>query len=342
MRTFRLLVILVLVGGIGAGLWLYWDYEALHPSTDDAQVQANIVSIAAQVGGPVVSVEVTENAPVKEGDVMFVLDPAPYRAALEQAEAQLQIASQTTGASTAQVSAAEASIQQAQAALTDAEANLGRQKKLFVAQDVAKAAVDAAQSTRDQAAAALGAAKANAEAARSTRGPLGANPAAIRQAQAAVDVAKLNLDHATVRAPASGWIANLSLRPGSVVAAGQPLFSIVDDTEWWVDANFKETDLSRIRPGQPVIVDIDMYPGVEIRGTVETLGPGSGAAFSLLPAQNATGNYVKVVQRFPVRIKLTERPTDPAHQLRVGASVEAVVDTTDGKVSWSDRIFGAL
>ena len=113
-----------------------------------------------------------------------------------------------------------------------------------------------------------------------------------------------------------------------MVASGAPLFSLVEDGAWWVSANFKETDLQRIRPGQPVALAVDMYPGTTLTGTVQSLGAGSGAVFSLLPAQNATGNWVKVTQRFPVRIRIDKKPGDPALQLRVGASTTATVDTS--------------
>lgn len=136
------------------------------------------------------------------------------------------------------------------------------------------------------------------------------------------------MEHATIIAPTRGWVANISLRPGQVVGVGQPLFSLVEDGEWWVDGNFKETDLARIRPGQPVSLTIDMYPGTKVNGSVESIGAGSGAVFSLLPAQNASGNWVKITQRFPVRIRLSDKPKDPALQLRVGASVTVTINTT--------------
>ncbi|RFC63025.1 HlyD family secretion protein [Fulvimarina endophytica] len=340
MKSLRLIGILVLVAIIGAGLVVYWEYERLYPSTDDARIAANVITISPQVGGPVVEVLVSENQRVTQGEILFSIDPAPYEAALSEARANLQTAIQSSGASDAQVSVANASINQAQAALNDAESELARQRQLFDRGDIAQAALDQAQSNRDQAAAQLASAQANAQAALATRGPTDADPAAVQAAQAKVNLAQLDLDHTLVRAPATGFISNLTLRPGAVVGADQSLFSLVDDSRWWVDANFKETDLSRIRPGQPVNVSIDMYPNVNLKGTVETLSAGSGSSFSLLPAQNASGNYVKIVQRFPVRIALEERPADPVHQLRVGASVEASVDTTDGERGIIERIVG--
>ena len=153
---------------------------------------------------------------------------------------------------------------------------------------------------------------------------------AVRAARAALKRAQIALSHAVVYAPADGWIANLSLRPGDVITTGQSLFSIVEKNDWWVTANFKETALSRIRAGQPASITVDMYPDMKLTGTVASLGMGSGAIFSLLPPENATGNWVHVTQRFPVRIHLDYQPSPEQEQhLRAGSSVTATVDTTE-------------
>jgi membrane fusion protein (multidrug efflux system) len=198
---------------------------------------------------------------------------------------------------------------------------------LFERGDAAQARLDDAQSSRDQARARVSQAAAALAAARKQAGTPGTDNATVRAAQAALQQARIALAHATITAPVAGWVANLSLRPGDVVSPGQPLFSLVEDGPWWVDANFRETDLARIRPGQPVSVVVDMYPGLTMQGEVTVIGAGAGAVFSLLPPQNATGNWVKVTQRFPIRIALTP-PDDPAMQLRVGASATATVDTS--------------
>jgi membrane fusion protein (multidrug efflux system) len=150
--------------------------------------------------------------------------------------------------------------------------------------------------------------------------------ASVRAAQANLQQARLDLDRTHVRAPTAGYVANLSLRPGNTVTPGAPLFSIVGNDEFWVDANFKETELSRVHPGQPARVTLDMYPKHPFDGVVESVSPGSGAAFSLLPPQNATGNWVKVTQRVPVRVRITN--PDPAFPLRIGttATVDVKVD----------------
>ncbi len=324
--TKPLLIAVALAAAAGSLAW-YWNQQTLYPSTDDAYVQANILTIAPQVSAHVVEVTVAEGARVAAGAVLVRLDDRALQAAVASAEAQLDLARESAGAAGSSADAAEAELDAARAAFTDVESGLTRTRALFDRGDVARAMLDDAQSARDQAEARVTQAEAAVAAARQQAGMPGTDNATVRAAQAALDQARLALDHATITAPVAGWVANLSLRPGGVVSPGQPLFSLVEDGAWWLDANFRETDLARIRPGQPVTVAIDMYPGLALEGQVEVIGAGSGAVFSLLPPQNATGNWVKVTQRFPIRIALTP-PDDPAMQLRVGASATATVDTT--------------
>jgi membrane fusion protein (multidrug efflux system) len=149
----------------------------------------------------------------------------------------------------------------------------------------------------------------------------------LRAASAQLDKATHERVRTHVTAPGSGWVTNSNLRPGSIVQAGTPAFALIEDGHWWVDANFKETDLARIKPGQPATIRLDMYSGTKLDGVVEAISAGSGASFSVLPPENATGNWVKVTQRFPVRIRITGTP-DPDKPLRVGASADVSIDTT--------------
>ena len=153
----------------------------------------------------------------------------------------------------------------------------------------------------------------------------------IDQAQAGVDQAHFELDHATIKAPVDGIIGKVRVRAGSIARAGVSLFPLVDTSQWWVDANFKETDLARIKPGQKATIDIDLFPSHEFNGVVKSVSPASGSAFSLLPSENSTGSWVKTTQRFPVRVSLTLKPDDP--ELRIGASATVTVDTTEGSDS---------
>ena len=328
MKKLKVFFLIIALLAIGAGLWWWWQHEKVYPSTDDAYLQANVLTIAPQVGGRVAQVAIAENDHVKAGDLLLQIDPDELQAALTTAQAQYDIARQNAGASDSDVSAADARLVGARAALTEAEISYDRNARLRELGDVAQAALDQAKAKRDSAQAAVKAAEAALVAAQNKAGTSGDENASVRAALGALTQAQINLDNSRIIAPADGWIANISLRPGQVVAANAPLFSLVEDGDWWVDANFKETDLDRIRPGQPVSLSVDMYPGTVMTGTVESIGAGSGAIFSLLPPQNATGNWVKVTQRFPVRIKLTNKPDHPAMQLRVGASVTATVDTS--------------
>ncbi|WP_323716684.1 HlyD family secretion protein [Paracoccus aminovorans] len=326
----KLVVIGALAIAAGAGMWFWWQHSARYPSTDDAYLTANIVTVAPQVGGRVVQVDVAENQHVAAGAALFTIDDTELRAQVAAAQAQLDIAMQGSGASHAGVAQAEAQLASARAARSNAQLSYDRQAALFAKGDVAKAARDQAQTALDQAVAGVAAAEAALKAAQDQFGQGGSDNASVRAAQAALDQAKLALGYSRVTAPATGWVSNISLRPGQVVSAGQALFSLVEDQGWWVQANFKETDLDRIRPGQPATIRIDMYPGVKLKGHVQSIGAGSGASFSLLPPENASGNWVKVTQRFPVRVVLDERPADPAFQLRTGASTTVTVDTVGG------------
>ncbi|MBS1222391.1 MAG: HlyD family secretion protein, partial [Proteobacteria bacterium] len=181
-----------------------------------------------------------------------------------------------------------------------------------------------AEQARQDAQDALTSARAELAAAKAARGALGARNAAIAEARVALDRARLNLAYTRISAPADGVVGDFDLRPGSYLDAGNPLFALVESEEVWVDANFKETALPRIHPGQPATVTVDLLPGRTFRGEVEGLSPASGAAFSLLPPENATGNWVKVTQRFAVRVRILH----PVPELRVGASAEVRIDTT--------------
>ena len=328
MKKLKLIVLIAAISAIGIGLWLWWQHEKIYPSTDDAYLQAHVLTIAPQVGGRISRVAVTENSHVEAGDLLVQIDPASLKAAMDMAQAQYDIARQSAGASGSDVSAAQARLVGARASLAEAEISYDRAERLLILGDVPQLALDQAKATRDEAQASVAAAEAALAAARIQAGAPGDDNASVRAALGALTEAQINLDHSRIPAPASGWIANINLRPGAVVAPNAPLFSLVEDGDRWVDANFKETDLDRIRPGQPVTLSVDMHAGTTLAGTVESIGAGSGAVLSLLPAQNATGNWVKVTQRFPVRIRLDTKPGDPALQLRVGDSVTATVDTS--------------
>jgi len=321
MKSLKVVAVAVMLGAIAIGLLLFWRHEERYPSTKDAYVGANIIYVAAQVTGQVAEVAISENQQIKAGDLLFTIDDTQFKASVDQSRADLDSAMQQAQSYSTQITAAEAAVESAQSAFNTAKNNFERTKALFSDGDVAQVSLDQATTEFAQASARLTTSQ---SALLALQSGLAAKQDDVLSARAQLEIAQANLDWTKVYASADGWIANLTLRPGSAVAADTPQFSIVESSDWWVDANFKETSLPRIRPGQPVKVRIDMLPGMTLTGKVASIGRGSGDTFSLLPSENASGNWVKVTRRFPVRIELD--PTDAP--LRVGGSSKVTVDTT--------------
>ncbi len=323
-RVLRSIILLVLIGAAIGGYFLYRNGERF-ASTDDAYVQANVVQIAPQVSGIVTKVHAVNNQHVNDGAALIDIDPAPFAIAVEAAQAAFDEAVEGVGANNAGVNAAAAHVRQTEAALANARTEAVRARQLRQAGNLSASGLDAREATLKQSEATLAASLAELERAQQTAGRTGKDNARLRAASAALHKAQLDLTYAEVRAPASGWVSNLTLRDGAFAVMGRPLFALVEDNEWWVDAHFKETDITHLRPGQSADIGVDMYPGLTLKGTVESISAGSGATFSLLPPENATGNWVKVTQRYTVRIKIDGRPPN-GEPLRVGASAKATVD----------------
>lgn len=315
-----ILIGVVLVGGI-----YYWRQQIYFPSTNDAYVQANIIPMAAQVNGPVSKIYVQDHQFVKKGQLLFDIDQQPFLLAVQQARAQLDLTIQKITGNAAGVQAAAATVEQQQAAVVDSEKNYQRIITLVKRGDASKASGDDAYAQWQEAKAALNVAQNQLIAAQRKLGVLGQQNAAIMEAQANLAQAQLNLDHTHITAPSDGNLINFTLREGAYIAAGQPLFSLIEANNWWTDANFQETDLTRINIGQSAKIKLDMYPGHVFSGKVIAISRGSGAAFAILPAENATGNWVKVTQRFPVKIIFDN--TDTQFPLRVGASATVIINT---------------
>jgi membrane fusion protein (multidrug efflux system) len=319
-RTILMLVVpaLLIVGGIY--LWLA---SGGSESTDNAQVKTDIVSVTAQVTGPVIEVDVRNGDHVKRGDVLFRIDPAPFRVALEQAEGQLAAARLQTSQLRTQAAGTGADITGAQANLAIKQNALDRQQALLKKGFTTRADYEDALNEVKTAETELADARARAANANAAIAP-GQQPS-IAQAQAAVDKAKLDLERTVVRAPMAGEVANADrLQIGTQIVSGVGAVSIVHSDSAWIEANFKEKQLMDMRPGQPVTVKIDAYPGEKIKAHVESIGAGTGSEFSLLPAQNANGNWVKVTQRVPVRIMFDGKPSKP---MIAGLSAVVTVDT---------------
>jgi membrane fusion protein (multidrug efflux system) len=337
----RLPLIIVAVLVIAGGTWgvKTWLHSRAHVSTDNAQVDGHITVIAPKVQAFVDRVLVDDNAHVKAGDTLVVLDDRDLKVRLQQAEADLASARATAGfgrqigqtgaqllATRAQAGGADASVISAEAMLTKAKADLDRYRGLAEKKIIAAQQLDAAQATYDAAVANLDAARKQASAAVSqvaagSAAVSGAN-ARLASAQTTVETARLNLSYTVITAPIAGIVAKRNAESGALVNVGTSLMSIVPDSAVWVTANLKETELADVKVGQPASFSVDAYPGKTFTGKVESLSPATGARFALLPPDNATGNFTKVVQRLPVRIAV-DRPIDPATPLRPGMSVVA-------------------
>ena len=291
-----------------------------NPSALNADTQAFPILSTAQIARLKPAGKVRQ---VKQGDILFELDHRPFEAALAEAQGKLRQAEQGTRQDQSDLLAAQADTAQQTATLTNAEANLRRTTQLVQQNFMSKQAEDDARMRVNAARAAVAAAQARVEKARAALVTGGGATPAVRVAQAEVEKARLDLEHATMRAPEEGWITHFDLTAGTVVTPGNPLFAIVVGNSFWVDANFKETELTGVVPGRPATIVVDMYPDHTFHGSVQSLAGGTGAAFSLLPAQNANGNWVKIAQRVPVRISVAD--PDPRYPLRVGATATVTV-----------------
>jgi membrane fusion protein, multidrug efflux system len=343
--TKRLPLVLLALLVLALSVWgvRRYIYSRHHVTTDNAQVDGHITTISPRVSGFIERVLVDDNQHVKVGDTLVVLDQRDLRVRLQQAEADLRDAQSAVSSrgragqavaqlevTRAQAASAEATVASAEANYRKAASDLERYRGLAASKIVSAQQLDEAQAAYDAASANLQAARKQAAAAGSQVSASGAAlrgaDARLAAAQATVDNASLELSYTVIVAPAEGMIAKRSAEPGALVQVGQNLMSIVPEKNVWVTANLKETQLAHVAVGDEVEFTVDAYPGRVFRGKVESLSPATGARFALLPPDNATGNFTKVVQRVPVRIMVD--PTDDASTpLRPGMSVEVTITT---------------
>lgn len=318
----KMIIGLAIIAAAATGIALYYNHLVKYPHTDDAYVNANLVNVAPKVGGFIKQINVTKNQLVHKGDTLFEIDPLDYTLEANQSEQTVSVAQQQADAAKQSINISKVNVAKAQ---SDYEYNRKMAKRytdLFnqkagTEQDMQKWVNNATQAKQQLDQAKLSYAQAATQY-QATLAQLSAN-------KAALDSAVTQTSYTQIKSGVDGYITNLNLTNGQLVQPGQNLFGIIDDSDWWIDANFKETQLARIKVGQSVKVKLDMYDEHEYKGTVQSLSRGSGNTFSILPAQNATGNWVKVTQRFAVTIKVQD---DPKFPLRVGASAYVTVDTT--------------
>lgn len=337
----RYLILLALLAAGGTWAYQRWSFARAHESTDNAQVDGHIVPVVAKVGGYVTAVNVAENAHVNDAAVVVTLDPREYAVKVAQAEADLAAALASSGdrrgegqavaalnTASSQRDVGDAQVIVARAQVIKTQADLTRAKELVAKQIISRAQLDAAQAAFDAATATLTATERQVKAATSgiSNAEAGVRLAQARlaSARASRDNAALQLSYTTISAPLSGVVSRKLVEVGQLVQAGQTLMSVVSDSGLFITANFKETQLARIRVGQKVELEVDAYGATKAEGEVESIASATGAKFALLPPDNATGNFTKVVQRVPVRIKVT-KGLGADRPLRPGMSVLANV-----------------
>jgi len=341
-----LIVLLVLL--IGGGWFGYSKYQHSkhHEETDDAQVAADIVPVIPRIGGYVTDVRVRDNQAVKKGDTLLILDNRDYLIKVEQAEAALAIAKSnlntaqaSTNAARANIATSAASVGTIDAQIEAAKVNLWRATEDFnryanlvkdhsitqqqyeqavAAKELAEKQVRILEQQKNQASQQTNAVSVQSTA---TASQVGVADATIRQKQADLDAAKLNLSYTVITAMQDGLVSKVNVQPGQFIQAGQSLFAIVHSDEIWVIGNFKETQLNKMAVGQKVIVKADAFPGHKFQAVVSSFSPATGSTFALLPPDNASGNFVKVVQRLPVKIEFTDRSDSLIKRLRPGLNV---------------------
>jgi membrane fusion protein (multidrug efflux system) len=320
-KAFLIVGAIVLIGLIGAHF--YTTYRKTHVSTDDAFIDGNIHTIAAKINGTVKVVHVKDNQPVKKGDLLVELEPTDYTVKLREASSVVGAEKAKLDEAGTRIASAKANLELQRANLKLAELEKTRAESLYQKEVLPRDRYDRAMTAYEVGVAQVKAAE---EQLRSAEAQKLTQASTIKQKEATAAMAELNYQYTKLYAPIDGYVTKKSVQTGNQIQAGQPLMAVVGLSDIWVTANFKETQMEHIRPGQTVKMGVDSYPGMVFKGKVDSIMAGTGVTFSLFPAENATGNYVKVVQRIPVKIVFDEG-AEKNHILRVGMSVEPTILT---------------
>ena len=318
-KAFMIVGVVVAIGLVAG--YFYSGYRKTHVSTDDAFIDGNIHTIAAKIYGTVKEIYVTDNQPVKQGDLLLEIDPADYTVRYREASSAVNAEKAKLAEAVTKIAAAQANLELQRANLKLAEIEKTRSENLFQKEAIPRDRYDRAMTGYEVAVAQVKAAE---EQLRTAESQKLTQASTIKQKEASASLADLNYQYTKIYAPADGYVTKKSVQVGNQIQPGQPLMAVVGLNDIWVVANYKETELENIRPGQQVDIAVDSYPGKVFKGKVDSIMAGTGVTFSLFPAENATGNYVKVVQRIPVKIILQEG-TDKDHLLRLGMSVVPTV-----------------
>ncbi|MFO1037014.1 MAG: HlyD family secretion protein [Geminicoccaceae bacterium] len=330
------LAVLLLCGGAGAG-WYWWTELRFLERTDNAYVRGDLAIVSPRITGHVVSVDVDTNTPVKKGDVLLRIDDRDFRARVDEAEAALAAKTALVESTHSELEMQATRIAEAEATLASAKANAARARsdldryvQLADKRNASRQQLESAQAEAEATKAAVDAAAASLEAARDQVGVLRARQASAEaekgMAGAVLERAKIDLDYTTIQAPIDGVVGNKAVQVGDYLKPGQQLMAVVPMDALYIEANFKETQIARMRSGAKVQLKLDAYPDQPLEGTIESFAPASGSTFSLLPPENASGNFTKIVQRVPVRIALP-RDNPLNGRLRPGLSVVVTADT---------------
>jgi len=314
-KAFMIVGVVVAIGLVAG--YFYSGYRKTHVSTDDAFIDGDIYTVASKVNGTVKTVLVSSNQAVKKGDLLVEIDPADYHVKLHEASATVGTERAKLSESETKIAAAKANLELQRANLKLAEIEKTRSENLFQKEVIPRDRYDRAMTGYEVAAAQVKAAE---EQLRTAESQKLTQASTIKQKEASAALAELNVGYTRLYAPADGYVTKKNVEPGNQIQGGQPLMAIVSLDGLWVMANYKETELENIRPGQAVKITVDSYPGKVFSGKVDSIMAGTGVTFSLFPAENATGNYVKVVQRIPVKI-VFDQGADKDHVLRIGMSV---------------------